>query len=151
MATTEDILALVQSLPDLSGISFPSAKDVTIKRMEAAGGTITEESLEALTPTSPAVIAAGMEIALLKAQLNVLIGQLPLLAFPVTIPMALPVVKALLPSVIELLVGLDIPIPEALTPLIEALDLAQSIIDTASDALITPLDVLGDILGIKHS
>lgn len=151
MATIQEIQALADSLPDLSGVTFPSAKDVVKDRMRKQEG-ITEKSLDNITDSSPAVLAADMEIAQTKSQLNVLISQLPLLAVPITIPLALATVKALLPSTLKLLSNLDIPIPSALTPLIEAIDLAQSIIDTAADALsVPPLNILGDILGIKHS
>jgi len=148
MATTEDIKALADSLPDLSGVTFPAAIDVLKARMEAQG--VTEDSLNSVNENSPALKGIDMEISQTRSQLNTLISQLPLLAVPVTIPLALATVKALLPSTLNMLANLNISIPDALTPLIEAIEAAQGIINTAKNALTPPpLNILNSILGFE--
>lgn len=143
----------LKTVPDVSGITWPDPIVIVRASVTEIYDYLTpdelEEYLKQITSSSPAVQQMMAMIQQAKSNMNIIIGLLPFLAVPITIPQSLSTLKSLLPPTLELLLALGIDPPEALLPVLQAVNSATAIIQTASAALAPPpLDTLKDILGI---
>ena len=139
------------SVPDLSGITWPDPSTVAKARFKQMNPGVSEETFADISASSPMVIAVDLELQSAKANLNSIIGVLPMLAVPVSIPLAMNTVKALLPATIVMLKNLGISLPEVMLPVLLALNAAQGILDAAASVLDPPpLNVLKSLLGIGN-
>ena len=143
---TSAINNFLDSAPNPSGISFPNAKDVVSKRLKAQG--YNDASISTIPETSPIMVTTKQEIATAKNLINHVMNQIPLLAVPITAPLAIKEVYSHLPAALVALEGLGIDPPEGLLPLFEALSNATTIISSAKSILVGPLTPLGDVLGL---
>ena len=146
-ALTSAITTFLETTPDLSTVSFPSAFSVCQNMLKKQGAT--EGSINGLKEDSPMVSQVNLQIEVVKSNLNTIINQLPLLSIPVSIPIALGVIKSLLPSTLKIITDLGLEPPEALLPILGAMNSAQSILSTAASVLVGPLEPLKQILGIE--
>lgn len=140
------IVGFLESVPNPSGIPFPTAETVVSSRLKRQG--YSEESIKTIPPSSPIMLNTTQEISSAKMLINHVINQIPLLAIPITAPQAILEVNAHLPAALTALNALGIDPPEALLPLFDALTTATKIISAGKDALVGPLAPLGKVLGL---
>ena len=140
------IQTFLSAAPNPSGIPFPSVKDVISKRLKAQG--YSDESIKTIPASSPIMLNTTQEISMAKTLINHVMNQIPLLAVPITAPMAIQEVNAHLPAALTALEALGIDPPEALLPIFQALATAADIIKAGKSALSGPLSPLGSVLGL---
>ena len=150
MATSSQLSSAISSflasVPNPSGIAFPSAKDVVKTRLKSQG--YSDASIATIPASSPIMLTTTQEISKAKTLINHVMNQIPLLAVPITAPLAIQEVYTHLPQALVALEGLCIDPPEVLLPIFEALSAATMIIQGAKIVLTGPLAPLGGVLGL---
>lgn len=131
------------------GVKFPTGVELTKKRLKKQNPKLKDSDLKNITEDTPAVKTADLEINLAKTQLNTILAQAPFLATPITIPQAISVIKTQLPFTIKLLTNIGVEPPEALLPILTAINASIKILKAADAVLVPPLSPLKDLLGIK--